>query len=542
MPALDPRPGARADHRQPRLRRPRRRPPRRAGRVRRARAARRPRAGAGDQVQAALRRGAHGGAAGAGPGPRAPPAARTSASAAAAPGRTWSTPSSCATSRRRWSTRWSGWAGWRATRSSRSSRPGEIWGYRNKLEYSWSQRPDGPSLGFHVAGRWDRLMAVDTCHIASAASNQLRRALRAVGARAGLRAVRPAHRARAFCATWWCARAAAPASCWRCWSPRPARVPAAERLAELLAGAVRGGGARGQRRRGRGHGRARRDGAVRRRRVRRADRRARRCGSSAGAFMQTNTRDVRRALRPRHRVRAVCAPTTWPGTSTAAPARSGCWRRRTCERLVGVEISSASRSRSARRERRPKRHRQRRVHRGRRRQASCARCSSGPSGPSVVFVDPPRAGLDAAGGAARDRARAASGIVYVSCNPTTLAPNARQLVDAGYRLERGAARWTCSRTRTTSSAWRSSPRQDAGRGRPDGPHPVEDRRPAGRRRRRSAARAARSRRSRRRTRAAPAARSRPPPRSARTRVEAAGRHHDQLRPLRRQPRPRWSRS
>ena len=25
-------------------------------------------------------------------------------------------------------------------------------------------------------------------------------------------------------------------------------------------------------------------------------------------------------------------------------------------------------------------------------------------------------------------------IVYVSCNPTTLAPNARQLVDAGYRL------------------------------------------------------------------------------------------------------------
>jgi 23S rRNA (uracil1939-C5)-methyltransferase len=25
-------------------------------------------------------------------------------------------------------------------------------------------------------------------------------------------------------------------------------------------------------------------------------------------------------------------------------------------------------------------------------------------------------------------------IVYVSCNPTTLAPNARQIVDAGYSL------------------------------------------------------------------------------------------------------------
>ena len=29
-----------------------------------------------------------------------------------------------------------------------------------------------------------------------------------------------------------------------------------------------------------------------------------------------------------------------------------------------------------------------------------------------------------------------SRIVYVSCNPTTLAPNAAQMVEAGYRLER----------------------------------------------------------------------------------------------------------
>ena len=26
--------------------------------------------------------------------------------------------------------------------------------YRNKLEFSWSAGPAGPSLGFHVAGRW----------------------------------------------------------------------------------------------------------------------------------------------------------------------------------------------------------------------------------------------------------------------------------------------------------------------------------------------------------------------------------------------------
>ncbi|MDX6495590.1 MAG: rRNA (uracil1939-C5)-methyltransferase, partial [Gaiellales bacterium] len=51
-----------------------------------------------------------------------------------------------------------------------------IWGYRNKFEYSWSQTEAGASLGFHVAGRWDRLMAVETCHIASEPSNRLRRA------------------------------------------------------------------------------------------------------------------------------------------------------------------------------------------------------------------------------------------------------------------------------------------------------------------------------------------------------------------------------
>jgi 23S rRNA (uracil1939-C5)-methyltransferase len=55
--------------------------------------------------------------------------------------------------------------------------------------------------------------------------------------------------------------------------------------------------------------------------------------------------------------------------------------------------------------------------------------------PDVLIVDPPRAGLSRKVirrviecGAAR--------IVYVSCNPTTLAPNASQLTEAGYRLRR----------------------------------------------------------------------------------------------------------
>ncbi len=55
--------------------------------------------------------------------------------------------------------------------------------------------------------------------------------------------------------------------------------------------------------------------------------------------------------------------------------------------------------------------------------------------PDVVVVDPPRAGLSQ-----RIIRRVAEmkprRIVYVSCNPTTLAPNARQLADAGWNLER----------------------------------------------------------------------------------------------------------
>ena len=51
----------------------------------------------------------------------------------------------------------------------------------------------------------------------------------------------------------------------------------------------------------------------------------------------------------------------------------------------------------------------------------------------VVVVDPPRAGLSQKV-VRRVLEAEAQKIVYVSCNPTTLAPNARQMVDAGYEL------------------------------------------------------------------------------------------------------------
>jgi 23S rRNA (uracil1939-C5)-methyltransferase len=53
--------------------------------------------------------------------------------------------------------------------------------------------------------------------------------------------------------------------------------------------------------------------------------------------------------------------------------------------------------------------------------------------PDIVVVDPPRAGLSQKV-VRRLLETGPRRIVYVSCNPTTLAPNARQMVDDGFRL------------------------------------------------------------------------------------------------------------
>ena len=53
----------------------------------------------------------------------------------------------------------------------------------------------------------------------------------------------------------------------------------------------------------------------------------------------------------------------------------------------------------------------------------------------MVVVDPPRAGLSKKV-VRRLIECEAKRIVYVSCNPTTLAPNAAQLAEAGYALKR----------------------------------------------------------------------------------------------------------
>jgi len=53
----------------------------------------------------------------------------------------------------------------------------EIYGYRNKLEYSFSATPDGPALGFHRAGRWDELLPIERCLLTTELGNSIRAAV-----------------------------------------------------------------------------------------------------------------------------------------------------------------------------------------------------------------------------------------------------------------------------------------------------------------------------------------------------------------------------
>jgi len=51
-------------------------------------------------------------------------------------------------------------------------------GYRNKLEYSFTQTDSGPALGFHRAGRWDEVLEVERCWLTTDLGNGIRDAVR----------------------------------------------------------------------------------------------------------------------------------------------------------------------------------------------------------------------------------------------------------------------------------------------------------------------------------------------------------------------------
>jgi 23S rRNA (uracil1939-C5)-methyltransferase len=50
--------------------------------------------------------------------------------------------------------------------------------YRNKLEYSFTATPGGPALGFHRAGRWNEVLEIEKCWLTTDLGNAIRSAVR----------------------------------------------------------------------------------------------------------------------------------------------------------------------------------------------------------------------------------------------------------------------------------------------------------------------------------------------------------------------------
>jgi 23S rRNA (uracil1939-C5)-methyltransferase len=63
-----------------------------------------------------------------------------------------------------------------------------VFHYRNKLEYSFTSTPAGPTLGFHQAGRWDEVLDIEKCWLTTDLGNAVRLAVREWAREAGLAA------------------------------------------------------------------------------------------------------------------------------------------------------------------------------------------------------------------------------------------------------------------------------------------------------------------------------------------------------------------
>ncbi|HEX8050014.1 MAG TPA: 23S rRNA (uracil(1939)-C(5))-methyltransferase RlmD [Solirubrobacterales bacterium] len=293
----------------------------------------------------------------------------------------------------------------------------EQWRYRNKLEYSFGETDEELTLGFHARGRWDLTVDVDDCHLSSEQGNGARNAVRE-----------------------WARAEAVPA------------FDARTRRGVLRNLAVREG---------------RRTGQVQTRLVTTKSRfprppvdlhtmveddagstdgptgvlgeerlREELCGlqleMSHGAFFQTNTEMAERLY-------AVAAE--FAGLSGSERVFDlfcgigtiGLTMARQAGEVWGLEIvpeAIADAERNARANKIENAHFM----------AANARTGVRPlvekaGKPDVVVVDPPRAGLSQKI-VRRVLECEAKKIVYISCNPTTLAPNAAQLGEAGYRLTR----------------------------------------------------------------------------------------------------------
>jgi 23S rRNA (uracil1939-C5)-methyltransferase len=294
----------------------------------------------------------------------------------------------------------------------------EQWRYRNKLEYSFGEDDEGePTLGFHARGRWDLIVGVEDCHLASEAGNEARNAVRDWARAESI----PAYDARARRGVL---RNLAVREGRRTGQVQTRLVTAKARfprppvdLHTIVEGDA--GGTDGP------------TGVLGEERLREEL-----CGlkleMSHGAFFQTNTEMAERlyavaaefaGLSGSERVFDLFCGIGTIGL-TMAPQAGEVWGLE----IVAEAITDAERN--ARRNKIENAHFM----------AANARTGVRPllekaGKPDVVVVDPPRAGLSQKI-VRRVIECEAKKIVYVSCNPTTLAPNAVQLGEAGYKLAR----------------------------------------------------------------------------------------------------------
>jgi 23S rRNA (uracil1939-C5)-methyltransferase len=293
----------------------------------------------------------------------------------------------------------------------------ERWRYRNKLEYSFGDREGEAILGFHARGRWDLVVDVEDCHLASERGNAARNAVRKWAGRESVAAYDGRARRGVL-------RNLVVREGWRTGQIQTRLVTSAARFPKPpvdLHTVIEGdsGGTDGP------------TGVLGEERLR-EELFGLKLEMSHGAFFQTNTEMAERlysvaaeyaGLSGGERVFDLYCGIGTIGLTMAKHAGE-VWGLE----IVPEAIADAERNAAA--------NRIENAHF----MAGSARTGVRPliekaGKPDVVVIDPPRAGLSQKI-VRRVLECEAKRIVYVSCNPTTLAPNAAQMVEAGYTLRR----------------------------------------------------------------------------------------------------------
>jgi 23S rRNA (uracil1939-C5)-methyltransferase len=306
--------------------------------------------------------------------------------------------------------------------------------YRNKLEYAWTTGAGGPALGFHEAGRWDKVLDLSVCLLTGSTGNAIREAFVAWAREEGLQAYDQAAQ-QGFLRHLVVREGLRTGEALCILVTAPGDLPPAERLEARLAEACPGVV---------GVLHAVNDGLAEvatglparllfGRSWFEEEILSLRLRVSAGAFLQTNTEMTDLLYRDAVAQAALeGSEVVWDlysGIGSIALALAGKARQ-----VIGVEIAEEAVERA-------------------RENASLNGVGNvefvagdaaktvrplleqGLPKPDVVVVDPPRAGLSQKA-IRRIVELGPRRIVYVSCNPTTLAGNGLLLSEAGYKLER----------------------------------------------------------------------------------------------------------